>query len=40
MPLLEINQAHQITASVRLDESTAARSISMRPFSALPPMRS
>jgi hypothetical protein len=24
MPLLEINQAHQITASVRLDESTAA----------------
>jgi len=25
MPLIEINQAHQITASVRLDESTAAR---------------
>jgi hypothetical protein len=25
MPLLEINQAHQITASVRLDESTAAQ---------------
>ena len=25
MPLLEINQARQITASVRLDESTAAQ---------------
>jgi hypothetical protein len=25
MPLLEINQAHQITASVRLEESTAAQ---------------
>ena len=25
MPLLEINQAHQITASVRLNESTAAQ---------------
>jgi hypothetical protein len=40
MPLLEIVQTRQITATIRLDEPPPSRSTSMQPFSTPPPMRS